>query len=113
VVSPYDFFKIATDGYANSLPDQKCSRIIHEGFGYIEASKTQQDIWEEIRKAFNVCDPITKAEDLEHLYHYLDNGFTYMAMTNYPYETSFLEPMPAWPVDAACKNFKDLDPPSA
>jgi hypothetical protein len=25
-----------------------------------------------------------------------------MAMVNYPYETSFIEPMPAWPVNAAC-----------
>lgn len=25
-----------------------------------------------------------------------------MAMVNYPYPTSFIEPMPAWPVHAAC-----------
>ena len=25
-----------------------------------------------------------------------------MAMTDYPYNSAFLEPMPAWPVNASC-----------
>ena len=33
------------------------------------------------------------------------NGFSYMAMTNYPYSSSFLNPMPAWPVNVSCKYF--------
>ena len=34
---------------------------------------------------------------------YLANGaLGTMAMVNYPYPTSFIEPMPAWPVHAAC-----------
>jgi hypothetical protein len=31
------------------------------------------------------------------------NGYAYMAMTNYPYPSEFLEPMPAWPVNESCK----------
>jgi len=30
------------------------------------------------------------------------NGYAYMAMTNYPYYSKFLEPMPAWPVNESC-----------
>lgn len=36
-----------------------------------------------------------------------------MAMTDYPTANSFLNPMPAWPVNASCEVYKDIAPPSA
>lgn len=33
-----------------------------------------------------------------------------MAMTDYPNEASFLQPMPAWPVSNSCQAFKDVEP---
>jgi len=33
------------------------------------------------------------------------NGYYYMAMTNYPYPSDFLNPMPGWPVNVSCKYF--------
>jgi lysosomal Pro-X carboxypeptidase len=38
------------------------------------------------------------------------NGYSYMAMTNYPYASSFLTPMPAWPVNVSCKYFENIPP---
>lgn len=35
------------------------------------------------------------------------NGFVYMAMTDYPYDSSFLEPMPGYPINVSCKAFAD------
>lgn len=32
-----------------------------------------------------------------------------MPMTNYPYPTSFLSDMPAWPVTESCKPFQEID----
>lgn len=33
-----------------------------------------------------------------------------MAMTDYPYPAEFLEPMPAWPVNASCDAFANVTP---
>lgn len=30
-----------------------------------------------------------------------------MAMTDYPYDSSFLEPMPGYPINASCSVYKD------
>ena len=30
-------------------------------------------------------------------------------MTDYPYSSSFLQPMPAWPVEASCKGLMSTD----
>jgi len=36
----------------------------------------------------------------------LDGSFGTMAMVDYPYPTSFIEPMPAWPISVACSEAK-------
>ena len=59
----------------------------------------------------NLCYPITNQSDLNNLYSHLSNGYIYMAMTNYPYPTSFLEPMPAWPVDVSGAFFENITYP--
>lgn len=44
------------------------------------------------------------------LYNLLENGFAYMAMTNYPSEANFLQHMPAWPCTVACDRVQQIDP---
>jgi len=36
------------------------------------------------------------------LVNWIESGIGYLAMTDYPYPTNFLEPLPAWPVNAFC-----------
>ena len=57
---------------------------------------------------FNTCTPISNSSDISHLYSHYSNGYQYMAMTDYPYPASFLEPMPAWPIKEAVKPFEDI-----
>ncbi|KAE9549029.1 hypothetical protein FO519_007759 [Halicephalobus sp. NKZ332] len=56
--------------------------------------------------------PLNNENDVASLSLYIQIGMEYMAMTDYPYPTNFLEEMPAWPVMAACKNFAGLAPSS-
>lgn len=64
--------------------------------------------WAKSSEIFNTCDPIASAFDINNLYLHLSNGYQYMAMTDYPYPASFLEPMPAWPIKEAVKPFENI-----
>lgn len=109
--APEDAFSlIATKDYADTYPDQRCSKGIREGFYFLNDTKKAGGPWDEIAGLFNTCDPIAKVEDMTNLIAHLENGFLYMAMTDYPYPSSFLQPMPAWPVKVACEAFKDVPP---
>nr|CAB3239873.1 dipeptidyl peptidase 2 [Phallusia mammillata] len=56
----------------------------------------------EITAAFHTCEPVT-SETLDHLYEWIRNSFTDLAMMNYPYPSDFLAPLPGHPVKAACE----------
>jgi lysosomal Pro-X carboxypeptidase len=76
------------------------------------AMKNRQADWDAVSTTFKTCSKISKTGDLDNLYRHLSGGFSYMAMTNYPYESSFLEPMPGNPVSVACQAFKDVPAPT-
>jgi len=71
-----------------------------------------QTLWPAVSELFHTCMPVANVTDMDNLIAHLENGYLYMAMTDYPYESSFLQPMPAWPVTAACEAFKDVAPPT-
>jgi len=71
--------------------------------------KEKEDTWPELDTLFNTCAPIDGAVAIQNLYEHLENGFLYMAMTDYPYASDFLNPQPAWPVNASCEAFKDIN----
>ena len=51
-----------------------------------------------ISDTFHMCKPFTKKEEVKELKDYLADVWTNMAMMNYPYPTSFLKPLPGFPV---------------
>ena len=104
----FGFFDSITASFKNvsaNIPD-----VVKEGWNYlVNADATEYD---GISTIFKTCKPIAEAADLQMLYEHLENGFAYMAMTNYPYPTSFLEPMPGWPVNETKWSFINVEPPS-
>lgn len=51
-----------------------------------------------IQSAFLLCKTPSSDKDIHQLNGFLRNAFTYLAMLDYPYETSFMSKMPAFPV---------------
>jgi hypothetical protein len=45
---------------------------------------------------------VTSADDFQRAWETLQSGLEYLAMINYPYNTSFLMPVPANPIEYGC-----------
>jgi len=59
-----------------------------------------------LSSTFHTCSPFASADHIMNdLFPYIVNAYGYMAMVDYPYPTSFLGPMPAYPVTEACGKF--------
>jgi lysosomal Pro-X carboxypeptidase len=63
-----------------------------------------ESTYENITKEFNICNDtaIGSPVDVETLVEIVSGNIGSMAMVNYPYNTSFLHPLPPWPIKAMC-----------
>lgn len=100
------FYEIATVNYKHG----ECADVIKESFRRMaELEKSSSDVdLKMLSKTFNLCDPITKKSQISDLINWVDEGYSYMAMTNYPYPTEFLKSMPAWPANYSCNALENV-----
>lgn len=102
-VTPDAYDIIATGSYASSSASETgCNQFISDGFDELKALKSNPDAYDDISEIFNLCS-VPKGElEIDSLISTLNDSIGTMAMVNYPYPTSFVEPLPAWPVSTAC-----------
>ncbi|KAJ1622969.1 peptidase S28, partial [Pavlovales sp. CCMP2436] len=53
-----------------------------------------------------LCDDELSRGQVQHLLAWARNAFVVLGMCDYPYPASFLAPLPAWPIEAACRLMK-------
>jgi len=109
--APLLWFKGATDPSAFT---ETASAVIHKqggddcyngqqrGFFDLQSLAYDASKWAEIKEHFKLCDDITEPRDVLDLIDSLSGDIGTMAMVNYPYATSFIGSLPAWPIKAAC-----------
>jgi len=51
-----------------------------------------------LSSVLRLCEPLTSVDDVTNLKDWLAETWTFLAMVDYPYAASFLEPLPAWPI---------------
>lgn len=111
--NPNAFGNVCNADFAGVFPeDQRCSKGIRESFDLLMDLKTRPDDWAQVSEVLNTCTVIANETEFQNLYQHYQNGFLYMAMTDYPYPAAFLEPMPAYPVNVSCQAFADIVPPT-
>ncbi|CAE7193606.1 Dpp7 [Symbiodinium natans] len=93
------FYKLVTEDASKA--DPKCPDVVRSAFASVVQKASSAEGLKEISDTFQLCHTMN-ASELDHFLQYARNAWTEMAMCNYPYPSSFLAPLPAWPVAAAC-----------
>ncbi|XP_076371487.1 lysosomal Pro-X carboxypeptidase isoform X1 [Tachypleus tridentatus] len=102
------FSEIVTKDFVQVSPT--CVQLIKDSWIAVRrVGKTDKGLkW--LTTRFNLCSSLTH-ESLEDFISWLKETWQFLAMTDYPYPTSFLVPLPAYPIKAACQHLsgKPLD----
>ena len=107
-VAPDAYDIIATGSYAASgTGETACSDLISDGFAELADLRANKDAYGDIAEIFNLCAVPEGEIEVQSLIDTLSDSIGTMAMVNYPYPTSFVEPLPAWPVATACAAGED------
>jgi len=110
--TPCDAFnRIVTSDY--TAVDANCSATIRKSWKALDNLAGSAEGLKWISDTFKLCKPLKKKEELKELKEYLSDVWVNMAMMDYPYETSFLKPLPGYPVRASCDRLANaLNPPT-
>jgi lysosomal Pro-X carboxypeptidase len=100
-VDPYRFNEIVTYQFS-VIGGAECPTIIRTAFQMLNDMMYNSSAYFELQNIFNTCEDIITPDDIQSIMYWLSNAFTYMAMTDYSNSSSFLQPMPAYPVAVAC-----------
>jgi lysosomal Pro-X carboxypeptidase len=94
-VSQWIFNEIST----NDFKEAGCSDNIRSAFDTIIKTGNDSNGLNFLTQKFKLCSPLQQGMDLA---NWIASGLQYLAMIDYPYPTNFLNPVPAWPVQATC-----------
>lgn len=106
------FYQIVTRNY--QMHNDNCPNVIRESFkrllsysGSTDAPIADLSTW------FNLCKPLKSNKDIPLLMDYIDVAYSYLAMINYPYPTSFLKNVTGWPANSSCIPLDSVTPSSS
>ncbi|XP_046854459.1 lysosomal Pro-X carboxypeptidase-like [Xenia sp. Carnegie-2017] len=99
------FYNIVSRDFARE--GQSCFNLIKKSWSVILDKGMSKSGRNELSDIFHLCKPLKKMTDVYNFRDWLSGTYVNLAMVNYPYPASFLEPLPGWPIKAVCKNLKD------
>ncbi len=85
--------------------NKECPGRVQQAFSALKGvfeRGNAKEIAERVQKPFGLC-KTPKSNEWDHFLQYARNAWTSMSMCDYPYPSTFLAPLPAWPIKAACK----------
>uniref|UniRef100_V9KNU6 Lysosomal Pro-X carboxypeptidase n=3 Tax=Callorhinchus milii TaxID=7868 RepID=V9KNU6_CALMI len=83
-----------------------CAESIRNSWGAINKVSSTAEGLKFLSSIFHLCSPL-QMDDVESFKGWLSETWVNLAMVDYPYAASFLEPLPAWPIKVVCTHLKD------
>lgn len=93
-----DFFKAG---------GSSCVSLIRKSWDIINEYALSAGGRQWLNSIFKLCHPLQTAADVTRLSAWLSAVYSNLAMVDYPYPASFLEPLPAWPIKAVCSHLQN------
>ncbi|XP_051535603.1 lysosomal Pro-X carboxypeptidase isoform X2 [Myxocyprinus asiaticus] len=91
-----DFYKVVTHDFTISGAD--CSSNIRRSWAAFDNVSATVEGLQWLSQEFGLCAPLKTLEEVYGFKAWLQETWVNLAMVDYPYEASFLQPLPAWPV---------------
>ncbi|XP_037696975.1 lysosomal Pro-X carboxypeptidase [Choloepus didactylus] len=99
------FMEIVTTDFKESGPN--CEKSIHRSWDAINQLATTGSGLQWLSKALHLCSPLTNSQDIQSLKDWISETWVNLAMVDYPYESNFLQPLPAWPMKVVCQHLRN------
>ncbi|XP_007440930.1 lysosomal Pro-X carboxypeptidase [Python bivittatus] len=99
------FYKIVTEDFRKS--GLGCSEAIRNSWAAIKRITATEKGLRWLSCTFHLCSPLKTVTDVTIFKAWLRETWINSAMVDYPYPADFLQPLPAWPVQAICKYLKN------
>ncbi|XP_074996287.1 lysosomal Pro-X carboxypeptidase isoform X3 [Calonectris borealis] len=92
------YFSIVTNDFKKS--GTGCSESIRNSWNAINHLSSTDAGLQWLSSTFHLCSPLKNLQDAAMLKNWLSETWINLAMVNYPYKADFLQPLPAWPIQA-------------
>ncbi|KAH0625232.1 hypothetical protein JD844_033542 [Phrynosoma platyrhinos] len=99
------FYSIVTQDFKKS--GNCCSESIRNSWAAINRLAATEEGLHWLSCTFRLCTPLKKGTDAAVFKGWLSETWINLAMVDYPYKADFLQPLPAWPIQAVCKYLKN------
>ncbi|XP_022084532.1 lysosomal Pro-X carboxypeptidase-like [Acanthaster planci] len=83
-----------------------CSKTIRTSWATINKFGETPEGREQLRTSLRLCSPVETKYDVAAIKGWLSETWFNLAMVDYPYNASFLEPLPAFPIEVVCSHIK-------
>ncbi|XP_063703411.1 lysosomal Pro-X carboxypeptidase [Culicoides brevitarsis] len=100
------FNRILTSVYKTSY-NENCSKNIAKVWDTMKQQMANDKSKQDFNAKFKFCKFLNTTQELDEFFDYLNDVLGNLAMVNYPYESSFLAPLPAYPVRQFCYELKE------